>query len=145
MLEKENLAGTLKSILVKYVYYQNKKHQREKLLFKSRFYSKCIESDEYLLQVLAYVHQNPLKAGLVDSMADYPHSIYKAYLGYSPFDLTDIYFIHEVLGSKEKYIKFMSKESNLNIEHKEEERKRPLDYELEEFVQKNYKGFYLIS
>lgn len=34
----------------------------------------------------------------------------------------------------------MSKESNLNIGYREGERERPSDYELEEFVEKNYKG-----
>lgn len=34
----------------------------------------------YLLSVLRYIHRNPVKAGMVQNMADYPYSSYQEYL-----------------------------------------------------------------
>jgi REP element-mobilizing transposase RayT len=41
-----------------------------------------VDADAYLLQLIRYVHLNPLRAGLVRDAADYPWSGHRAYLGY---------------------------------------------------------------
>jgi putative transposase len=40
-----------------------------------------VDADAYLLQLIRYVHLNPLRAGLVRDAADYPWSGHRAYLG----------------------------------------------------------------
>lgn len=39
-----------------------------------------VESDSCFLTVLCYIHQNPLKAGIVNNIVDYPWSSYKEYI-----------------------------------------------------------------
>ncbi|MCC5467220.1 hypothetical protein [Pelosinus baikalensis] len=42
-----------------------------------------METDGYLLTVLRYIHQNPLKAGKVKSIAQHKWSSYAEYIGQS--------------------------------------------------------------
>lgn len=36
-------------------------------LFQGRYRSECVENDEYLLTVIRYIHNNPVKAGWLTS------------------------------------------------------------------------------
>lgn len=53
-----------------------------------------VDADAYLLQLIRYIHLNPLRAGLVRDAADYPWSGHRAYLGYAgpPWLSTDLGF-----------------------------------------------------
>jgi hypothetical protein len=42
-----------------------------------------VDADPYLLQLIRYIHLNPLRAGLVRDAADYRWSGHRAYLGYA--------------------------------------------------------------
>jgi len=42
--------------------------------------SEVVEDDGYLLTVLRYIHQNPLKAGIVKNIKQYPWSSYRGYI-----------------------------------------------------------------
>lgn len=55
-----------------YVYYYNWKYQLHGHLFQDRFRSETVEDDAYFLDVLRYICQNPVKAGLCKSPLDYP-------------------------------------------------------------------------
>lgn len=59
----------------------NARHQRDGSLFKGRFDSNRIDSDAYLIQAGAYVHLNPVQAGLVDRAIDYPWSSLRFLVG----------------------------------------------------------------
>jgi len=39
--------------------------------------------DSHLLQLVRYIHKNPVKAGMVKNMPDYDWSSYKGYLSYA--------------------------------------------------------------
>jgi putative transposase len=49
------------------------------LLNNYRFKSIIVQDDAYLLQVSYYIHRNPLRAGIVKRLADYPWSSYPYY------------------------------------------------------------------
>ena len=48
-------------------------------LFQGRFKSIIVENDAYLLRLSCYIHRNPLRAGIVTRIADYPWSSYPFY------------------------------------------------------------------
>lgn len=48
-------------------------------LFQGRFKSIIVENDAYLVRLSCYIHRNPLRAGIVDRLADYPWSSYPFY------------------------------------------------------------------
>jgi len=60
---KEGIGNNMKRIGGSYVAWYNRKYDRIGHLFQDRFKSEVVESDEYLLIVLRYIHQNRLKAG----------------------------------------------------------------------------------
>ena len=75
----ESLATVIKRIACRFVYWYNLKYERVGHLFQDRFRSEPVDTDEYFLCVLRYIHQNPVKAGLVRSCADYDFSSYNWY------------------------------------------------------------------
>jgi putative transposase len=80
---QEPIGYTMKRIGVSYVVWYNRKYDRIGHLFQDRFKSEVVETDEYLLTVLRYNHQNPLKAGKVKSVVNYKWSSYTEYIGQS--------------------------------------------------------------
>lgn len=77
----EPLATTMKRIGVSYAYWYNMKNRRSGHLFQDRYKSQPVEDDKYLLSVLRYMHQSPVKAGLAKDMAGYKWSSYNEYTG----------------------------------------------------------------
>ena len=76
---KETLEQIFKRIGSRYVYYFNQKYKRVGHLFQDRFKSEPINDESYLLTVLAYIHNNPVKAGLSKTAAAYRWSSYGEY------------------------------------------------------------------
>ena len=68
----------MQSIAIRYATYFNKKYERVGHLFQNRFKSKAIENKAYLKNVLRYVHQNPVKAGIC-GIDQYKWSSYNEY------------------------------------------------------------------
>lgn len=103
LLLREKQAGDIslimKRLLTKYAMYFNRKYQRNGALIANRYKSVPVEVDEYFIPLLRYIHQNPLKAGLVDKLETYPFSSYREYL--SGGELTDTAFAFELIGREE--------------------------------------------
>jgi putative transposase len=64
-----------------YAHYFNKRYERVGHLFENRFKSTLVQDDAYAMQLLRYIHRNPVEANLCDNAADYRWSSHKAYLG----------------------------------------------------------------
>ncbi len=50
-------------------------------IWQGRFHSDLIESEEYILNCLQYIHDNPVRAGIVEKAADYLWSSHRFYHG----------------------------------------------------------------
>ncbi len=71
--EGEDVISTvIKRICSSYVYWYNKKYERVGHLYQERFKSECVEDNNYFINVLRYIHQNPVKAGIVSASRDSP-------------------------------------------------------------------------
>ena len=79
--ETEDLGIAFKRIGASYVYWYNWKYGRRGHFFQDRFKSEAVEDDSYFLTVIRYIHQNPLKAGIVKDITDYRWSSYGEYIG----------------------------------------------------------------
>ena len=83
---KDDTVGNIvKRIASSYVYYFNKKYGRDGHLFKERFRSEPCEDWSYFVTLLRYIHQNPIKAGLVRQVSDYEYTSWHEYLGKAVF------------------------------------------------------------
>ena len=76
----EGLATMMKRINASYAYYFNQKYHRVGHLFQDRFKSEPIENEKYLLAVIRYIHNNPIKAGMIEKPEQYKWSSYSSYL-----------------------------------------------------------------
>jgi putative transposase len=50
-------------------------------LFQGRYRALLVDANSYLLELVRYIHLNPVRAGLVDEPSAYPWSGQRAYLG----------------------------------------------------------------
>ena len=69
-----NLGEIVKSLAASYVFFYNKKYGRIGHLFQDRFKSEPCDTPEYFMTLFRYIHQNPVKAGLVPTAAEYAYS-----------------------------------------------------------------------
>lgn len=76
----ESLATMMKRINASYAYYFNQKYNRVGHLFQDRFKSEPIEDERYLLAVIRYIHNNPIKAKIAKKPEQYKWSSYNIYL-----------------------------------------------------------------
>lgn len=61
----------MKRLGVSYVGFYNWKYQTIGHLFQDRFKSEKVENESYLLTVVRYIHQNPVKAGMVNRVDEW--------------------------------------------------------------------------
>lgn len=76
----EALSRMMQSLTSGYAVYYNKEHGHVGHVFAGRFNSVPVDSDEYLMTVVRYIHFNPVKDGLAPTCA-YRWSSYGDYVG----------------------------------------------------------------
>jgi hypothetical protein len=77
----DSLATVMKSIGVGYAWHYNKKYQHLGPVFQDRFRSEPVNDENYFMLLLRYIHQNPVKAGLVKVVDEYTWSSWREYEG----------------------------------------------------------------
>jgi REP element-mobilizing transposase RayT len=77
-----NLAKSMQWLGTAYTRKFNNRHGRNGHLFQGRYKSILVENESYLLRLSCYIHRNPLRAGIVNRLANYPWSSYLSY-GYA--------------------------------------------------------------
>jgi len=75
------VSSLMSKLCTSYSKYFNRKYDRVGSVFQDQFKAVLVASDAQLRWLLAYVHLNPLKAGLVNDLKMYPYSSYPDYLG----------------------------------------------------------------
>ncbi|NLT47417.1 MAG: transposase [Clostridiales bacterium] len=78
--EHEEIGDSIKRIAVRYAAWHRKKYDRTGHLFQNRYLSEPVESDSYLMTVLRYIIQNPVKAGIVGKPEEYLWSCFNQYV-----------------------------------------------------------------
>ena len=67
-----------------YAHYINLRYSRVGSLFQGRYKSLFVQEKTHALVLARYIHQNPVEAGLVQSLEDYPWSSYPCFIGRFP-------------------------------------------------------------
>jgi putative transposase len=78
---ERRLGETMQLIAQRYSFYRHRVIDKRGQLFDRRHYAKLIDADEYFINVLRYIHLNPVAAGIVADPADYAWSSHRTYLG----------------------------------------------------------------
>ena len=75
-----NLSRCMRHLNGVYTQRFNRHHHCDGQLFRGRYKSMLVDGDSYLLQLVRYIHRNPLRAGAVNKLNEYNWSSHKGYL-----------------------------------------------------------------
>ncbi len=78
------VSTVMKRLLTGYAMHCNRRHKRQGHLFQNRYKSILCQEDTYLLELVRYIHLNPLRAKLVEDMKgldNYPYGGHSALMG----------------------------------------------------------------
>lgn len=76
-----SLSRIVQNLAFRYTRAYNRRARRVGHLFQGRFRSLLVDGDAYLLELVRYIHLNPVRAGLVSEPASWAWSGHRAYLG----------------------------------------------------------------
>jgi REP element-mobilizing transposase RayT len=71
---EEQLSEALQFIQNSYSRWFNRSRKRDGPLYRGRFRSKRVDSEEYRLHLVSYIDENAVQAGLAETPAAYPHA-----------------------------------------------------------------------
>jgi len=75
------LSRIIQNVSQRYTQWINSSHNRTGHLFQGRYKAILLDTDAYLLQLVRYVHRNPVRAHIVADPCEYAWSSHHAYLG----------------------------------------------------------------
>lgn len=101
------LENIFKKIGSKYVYWYNLKYDRCGHLFQDRFKSEPVDSNDYFLTVLRYIHRNPLKGGITNNL-DYKFSSYSRYASENTDGFIDTSVAERLSGGKAQLLTYFN-------------------------------------
>jgi putative transposase len=99
--------------------YSRHRHQQLRTtghLFERRYRAWPVDTDQYFVTLLRYIHRNPVEAEMVKSVNDYPWSSHQAYLGLESFNWLNVEFGLSLFGktistARQSYQMLMNQES----------------------------------
>lgn len=115
--ENQKLSQIIHSMATSYANYFNRKYQRVGHVFENRFQSKNVENSYYMLNLVRYIHQNPIKAG-ISEMDKYIWSSYSEY-----FASEKIKDENKIVDTEEIFLMFSSEKEQAKKEFFEFNRK----------------------
>lgn len=139
-VKEEPTSRIMQSILTSYTKYFNYVHKRKGHLFQGRYKAIMCDRELYFLELVRYIHLNPVRSKLVETPKEWKWSGHLEYTGEIRRNLIDFELIRGVFGEGqrgyEKYIKFL--EDSGGREYKKEYHPKDIEPFLgnEEFVLK---------
>ena len=97
------LATVMKRLLTSYAQYFNRRHTRCGHLFQNRYKSILCEEEPYFLELLRYIHLNPLRGGILtdlDMLKTYQYSGHSTLMGTMSYEWQDQDYVLNCFGKK---------------------------------------------
>ena len=101
--KNQPLADNMRKLLTGYAVNFNRRHKRAGHLFQNRYKSIVCQEENYLRELVRYLHLNPLRAGLVQDMKQlnrYPWSGHSALLGQVKREWQDTGYVLSYFGEE---------------------------------------------
>ena len=92
-MARVSLSKVLQRFHTWYTMYFNRRYDRVGHVFQGRYRAILCDRDAYLLELVRYIHLNPIRAGLVDSPEDYPWNSHRIYIGVDKSEAVDPSFV----------------------------------------------------
>lgn len=111
----EEISQLMHKTNTSYAKLYNKSKKRVGYVFRDRYYSQRILTEEQLLNCIVYIHNNPIKANMISKRSEYLYSSYREYLGKK--DIITNESINLIFENDRDYIKtFKELHNKKNIE-----------------------------
>ncbi len=94
------LSKIMQNLLFRYTRYANRRYGRVGHLFQGRFKSILVDEQSYLLELVRYIHLNPVRANLVERPDQWIWSSHRAYLGRAKDGFLEAAWVLGVLGGR---------------------------------------------
>jgi hypothetical protein len=75
------LGRFMQRVASQYARFLQRRNETTGHLFERRYHAVLVDTERYLLDLVRYIHLNPVRGGLVTDPADYPWSSHRDYLG----------------------------------------------------------------
>lgn len=95
-----SLSKIMQTFQSSYTQYYNSRHKKIGHLFQGRYKAILCDKDSYLLELVRYIHLNPVRAKLVTDPKEYEWSSHRIYLGLEKNTLIDINLVLAIFGKK---------------------------------------------
>src|ERR1700733_4215711 len=87
---EDSVSKIMQRVLTTYSQYHNRKYKKIGHVFQGRYKSILCQTDEYLGELVRYIHLNPVRARMVRQPEDYEYSGHRAYIGLDGNGLVDV-------------------------------------------------------
>lgn len=77
----QEMSKLMQKINTSFARFYNRKNNRVGFVFRDRFSIQPILNKQHLYNCLAYIHNNPVKAGIIKNPQDYKYSSYREWIG----------------------------------------------------------------
>jgi putative transposase len=98
-----SLATMMRRLMTGYAVWHNRRHDRKGHLFQNRYKSIVVEEDPYLLELVRYIHLNPVRAKILDSFSQldrYPYTGHAVLMGHHQFSGQDVAWVLGLFGKR---------------------------------------------
>jgi putative transposase len=121
-VEVTPLSKIMQGLQFRYTLYFNRRHGKVGHLFQGRYKAILCDKDAYLLQLVRYIHLNPIRCSLVGDPAQYRWVSHNGYLGRIRDDLINTDFVLRQFGrtksvARKRYADFI--EDGLHLGHED--------------------------
>lgn len=96
------LSRIMQNITFRYTRWINWRQRRSGHLFQGRYKAVLVDENEYLLEIIRYIHLNPVRAGMVNDPSGYPWSSHSSYCGRQPISWLTTEWMLAQFSKKEK-------------------------------------------
>jgi putative transposase len=112
------LSSFMQGLQQSYTQYFNRKHRKVGHLFQGRYKAIVCDKDAYLLTLIRYIHQNPVRAKMVRRIDEYRYSGHRNYVEGRESEVLKPRMALDMLGGRGGYRRFV--QEGLEEGHREE-------------------------
>ena len=87
------LATMMRRLLTGYAVWHNRRHARKGHLFQNRYKSIVVEEDPYFLELVRYIHLNPVRARMLGHLSEldrFPYTGHAVIIGHRAYGCQDV-------------------------------------------------------
>jgi len=146
--DQNEISTIMKGIATSYAMFFNVKYNRVGHVFQGRFKSEPIEDERYLMSVIRYVHNNPVKAKIVKKANQYEWSSYRSYVSPEETTIAEVRYILGMIGGNlneaiHEFKRFSNEQDEAKYIDEDDEMIKTLEdgrIYLEEYLAKKWPG-----